>query len=156
VRRTKFGREEEMRRAIFAVISVALASLGVASIGVVGASAGGLEEFPRICHRTGASDNPYVNNQPNNQGQFEGHADHTGPIWQPGAQQWGDIIPPIPSLNFPGLNWPEGEATHANDCVPPNLPPPTPPNGQEGAAPAPGPGAAPAAAALTGVPSFTG
>ena len=146
------------RRVISAVISLALACLGVGSIGVLGAS--GQVEFPRICHRTGASNNPYVNNQPNNQGQFEGHADHTGPVWQPGATEWGDIIPPIPALNFPGLNWDaEGMAVWNNNCVPPNLPPPTtgggPSPGPE-AAPLTGPGAAPAAAAVTAAARFTG
>ena len=143
-----------MRRRIgvFAVISATLGALAVGSVGVLGASAG--SDFPRICHRTGASNNPYVNNQPNNQGQFEGHADHTGPIWQPGAQQWGDIIPPIPSLNFPGLNWPEGEATHTNNCVPPNLPPPTaaPPTAADQAPTTPG---APASA-VSAQARFTG
>jgi hypothetical protein len=124
----------------------------VGSIGVFGASAG-VVEFPRICHRTGASDNPYVNNQPNNQGQFEGHADHTGPVWHPGAEEWGDIIPPIPALGFPGLNWDaEGQAIHANNCVPPDLPPP--PNGPP---PPPGPAAAPSAPApITAAARFTG
>jgi hypothetical protein len=144
-----------VRRGIIAVICVTLGALGVGSIGVFGASA--QVEFPRICHRTGASDNPYVNNQPNNQGQFEGHADHTGPVWTPGATEWGDIIPPIPALNFPGLNWDAvGMATHANNCVPPDLPPPTTPTTQAAPTPAPGPAAAPPPAAVTAAARFTG
>src|SRR5918994_4305519 len=135
-----------MRRrvAVFAVISAVLAALAVGSIGVFSASAG-VVEFPNICHSTGSSSNPYVINQPNNQGQFEGHADHTGPIWTPGATEWGDIIPPIPELNFPGLNWTaEGQAIHANNCVPPDLPPPTtaPPTTVAAPPPPPGPAAA--------------
>ena len=113
------------RLGIFAVIGATLMAL-VGSIGVFAASAGAVE-FPDICHSTGAGTNPYVVNHPNNQGQFEGHADHTGPIWSPGATQWGDIIPPIPSLNFPGLNWPEGQAIWENDCKPVEPPPETAP-----------------------------
>jgi hypothetical protein len=123
------------RLGIFAVIGATLMAL-VGSIGVLGASAG-VEEFPDICHSTGSSTNPYVVNRPNNQGQFEGHTEHTGPIWSPGATEWGDIIPPIPDLDFPGLNWTaEGQAIHANACEIPEPPPTTaPPNGPTTTAP---------------------
>jgi hypothetical protein len=161
-------RRVTMRRrlGIFAGIGGILIALAGGSIGALSASAG-VVEFPDICHRTGSSTNPYVVNHPNNQGQFEGHADHTGPIWTPGATEWGDIIPPIPALNFPGLNWPEGQATWENNCVPPNLPPATtaaPPT-TAASPPPPGPAAAPsapaapapsAAVAVVGVPRTTG
>jgi hypothetical protein len=161
-----------MRRKLgsFAVIGATLMAI-VGTIGVLGAPAGAVE-FPDICHSTGSSTNPYVVNHPNNQGQFEGHADHTGPIWSPGATQWGDIIPPIPDLNYPGLNWPEGQAIWENDCKPVEPPPetappetappetaPPPPPGPAAAPPAPpGPAvSAPSApAAVAAAPRVTG
>jgi hypothetical protein len=106
------------RRRIFAVIGVTtLTALAVGVIGVSGASAQVLPDH--ICHASGSQTNPYITNQPNNSGQLSGHLDHTGPLFTPGATDWGDIIPPVPG--FPGLenglNWPAGEATWANDCV---------------------------------------
>lgn len=145
MQQTKFSRRRgrattPRRLGIFAAIGATVAALAVGGFGVLGASAG-VVEFPDICHRTGSSSNPYVVNHPNNQGQFEGHADHTGPIWTPGATEWGDIIPPIPALNFPGLNWPEGQAIWENGCKPVETPATT-------AAPptTAGPAAAPSAA----------
>jgi hypothetical protein len=139
------------RLGIYAAIGATVTALAVGSIGVLGASAG-VVEFPNICHRTGSSTNPYVTNQPNNQGQFEGHADHTGPVWSPGATEWGDIIPPIPALNFPGLNWTaEGQAIWENDCKPVEPTPTTvaPPEIAQPAAPS-------APAPVTAAARFTG
>src|SRR5215211_1706394 len=146
-------RRVTMRRrlSIFAGIGATVTALAVGGIGVFGASAG-VVEFPDICHSTGSSTNPYVVNHPNNQGQFEGHADHTGPIWTPGATEWGDIIPPIPALSFPGLNWTaEGQAIWENGCKPVEPTPTT------AATPPPGPAAAPSAPApVTAAARFTG
>jgi len=141
------------RLGIYAAIGATVTALAVGSIGVLGASA--QVEFPDICHSTGSNTNPYVVNHPNNQGQFEGHTEHTGPIWSPGATEWGDIIPPIPALNFPGLNWTaEGQAIHANNCEPVEPPPATtaaPPTTAAAAPPVP---AAPAP--VTAAARFTG
>ena len=118
------GKPHGLRRRLRITVLVG-AALAVGSIGVPGASAG---ELQPICHRTFSSQNPYVVNTPNNSGQVEGHLDHTGPVWTPGATPpWGDIIPPQPGAPN-GLNWTaEGMAIHANNCVPPDLPPPPPP-----------------------------
>ena len=78
-----------------------------------------------ICHRTNANTNPYVINEPAAEGDVEGHADHTGPVWDETLKaqhiKWGDIIPPFTFDGgfFPGLNWDaEGEAIYRNDCQP--------------------------------------
>jgi len=73
-----------------------------------------------ICHRTNSNTNPY------NQitvaiasANFQGHTTHTGPIFRPGLDDWGDIIPPVPGFEQ-GLNWPEGAPILNNGCeVPP-------------------------------------
>ena len=69
-----------------------------------------------ICHRTSSRTNPY------NQIAVAvsaivpvGHVDHTGPIFSPTGQDWGDIIPPVPGLPG-GLNWPEGRPILDNGC----------------------------------------
>jgi hypothetical protein len=79
-----------------------------------------------ICHSTGSDSNPYVVNQPDKTADAGGHAGHTGPIWSPGAETWGDIIPPFDfdGGHFDGLNWTaEGQAIYQNKC---NIPDPTP------------------------------
>lgn len=90
-----------------------------------------------ICHGTASYKNPYVINEPAADGDVQGHAGHTGPIFYPEIPKgtvWGDIIPPFYYLTqpgnvveyFPGLNWTaEGQAIYENDCVmpePPELP----------------------------------
>jgi hypothetical protein len=161
-----------VRRGIFAVVAVTMmTALAVGGIGVYGASA---QEVVRICHATGNPNMPYVNNPPADASKvLKGHAGHTGPVFTPGATDWGDIIPPIPSLGFPGLNWDAvGQATHANACVPPELqptppaevpspPPPAVTGGVPGPGPGPGPGKQepPAEAAQPAAPAelaFTG
>jgi hypothetical protein len=159
-----------VKRRIFAVIGVTtMTALAVGVIGVSGASA----QLPsHICHGGGSQTNPYQFIQPANPAQLEGHFGHTGPIWFPGAPPgWGDIIPPIPSLGFAGLNWPAGEAIWANECVPPELQPSPPapsppapsPPAVTGGGPGPGPGPGkqepPAEAAQPAAPAelaFTG
>jgi hypothetical protein len=78
-----------------------------------------------ICHRTNSNQNPYVINQPDASGDVNGHADHTGPVWNETLKQnhikWGDIIPEFTwsGGHFDGLNWDDaGKAIYANDCVP--------------------------------------
>jgi hypothetical protein len=99
-----------------------------------------------ICHSTGADGNPYVVNQPDKTADAGGHAGHTGPIWSPGADTWGDIIPPFDfdGGHFDGLNWTaEGRAIYENKC---NIPDPTPtvaPTEAPTAAPTEAPTAAP-------------
>jgi len=93
-----------------------------------------------ICHATDSEGNPYVTHEPSKSGDVSGHADHTGPVWYPGAKDagvvWGDIIPPFEygeGESFPGLNWTdEGQAFYNNGCnipgsttAPPTTAPPT-------------------------------
>ena len=48
-----------------------------------------------------------------------------GPVWTPGAETWGDIIPPFDygdGRHFSGQNWTDaGQAIYRNGCVPPTL-----------------------------------
>jgi hypothetical protein len=76
-----------------------------------------------ICHANNDVKKPYVLETPNTEGQLEGHADHTGPIFNaadPPAPQdgWGDIIPPFGTGDLAnGLNWtPGGMAILNNGC----------------------------------------
>jgi uncharacterized repeat protein (TIGR01451 family) len=82
-----------------------------ASTGVASAADGNVT----ICHQTTSDTNPYVVNAPAKDGNVSGHADHTGPLWNPTLKkakiQWGDIIPPFTydengvTKTFPGLNY---------------------------------------------------
>jgi uncharacterized repeat protein (TIGR01451 family)/LPXTG-motif cell wall-anchored protein len=110
---------------------LALAAAG-ALVGVPGATAahaagGDSNGKQTICHATSSDTNPYVINTPNKNGDVDGHADHTGPVWNPSLKDghvwWGDIIPPFDynedgqTLHFDGLNWDaDGQAWFANDC----------------------------------------
>jgi uncharacterized repeat protein (TIGR01451 family) len=80
-----------------------------------------------ICHATSSNTNPYVVNTPNKNGDVDGHAGHTGPVWNPSLKAqhvtWGDIIPPFDyndhgtAAHFPGQNWDaNGQAWFANGC----------------------------------------
>jgi uncharacterized repeat protein (TIGR01451 family) len=80
-----------------------------------------------ICHATASDTNPYVINTPDKNGDVDGHAGHTGPIWNPTLKAdhdwWGDIIPPFDyndhgtAAHFGGLNWTAtGQAWFANGC----------------------------------------
>ncbi|MFL6089731.1 MAG: hypothetical protein ACJ71Z_06295 [Aeromicrobium sp.] len=75
-----------------------------------------------ICHATNSSTNPYDVISPAAEGAVNGHAGHTGPVFQAGATSWGDIIPPFNDINhtsFGGLNWTaEGQAIYNNGCNP--------------------------------------
>jgi len=128
VRRVYRSRWSLRTLAVFAAL--ALGAVGM-MLAVTGGGAGGLTPPPTgqvvqkvdICHATGSQQNPYVINQPDATGDVSGHADHTGPIFTPGANSWGDIIPPFTfqdqsgTHTFAGLNWTaEGMAIYANDC----------------------------------------
>ena len=85
-----------------------------------------------ICHRTSDRTNPYNQITVAEEGIFgaSGHAlRHTGPIFAPGVEDWGDIVPPVPGVPG-GLNWPEGKALLNNGC---EVPPPPDVGPQPGA-----------------------
>ena len=69
-----------------------------------------------ICHRTNSETNPYNNIVVAKSAAINGHAGHTGPIFGPDVEDWGDIIPPIVPGLPDGLNWPEGRAILDNGC----------------------------------------
>lgn len=77
-----------------------------------------------ICHATDSASHPYVKITVNknaadghagNSGNVADHYKHTGPIYFYGAENWGDIIPPIG--DNAGLNWTDGEAILNADCL---------------------------------------
>ena len=70
-----------------------------------------------ICHRTSSRLNPYNQITIAEEAVIRrGHSEHTGPIFAPGVENWGDIIPPIPPELPRGLNWPEGQSVLNNGC----------------------------------------
>ena len=82
-----------------------------------------------ICHSRDSQTNPYgpkrIEVAVDSIFGENGHASHTGPVFEPGmAHGWGDIIPPFwyqsgDSIQFyEGLNWPQGQEIWANDCQP--------------------------------------
>jgi len=117
------------RRAVLgavAVVALAGSSLAI-SAGTAGAE---VVDTVTICHRTNSNSNPYVQITPDVSGVLDGHADHTGPVWDPTLKAqhitWGDIIPPFDydGGSFPGLNWTtDGQAIFNNDCEPVGPPP---------------------------------
>jgi hypothetical protein len=109
-----------------AVVALAGSSLAI-SAGAAGAE---IVDKVTICHRTNSNSNPYVQITPDVSGVLDGHADHTGPVWDATLKEqhikWGDIIPPFDydGGSFPGLNWTtDGQAIYDNGCVPPGPPP---------------------------------
>ena len=87
------------------------------ALGSLAAAAAAPEQKVTICHRTNSRTNPYNQIAVAESAAIEGHArEHTGPIFGPEVEDWGDIIPPIdPGLPL-GLNWPEGRAILENGC----------------------------------------
>ncbi len=73
------------------------------------------EEKVVICHRTNSETNPYNQIAVAESSIISGHGDHVGPIFELGADEWGDIIPPVPDLPN-GRNWPEGSSVLDNGC----------------------------------------
>jgi LPXTG-motif cell wall-anchored protein len=109
--------------------AVALAVMSVPGVGLA-ASKGNSNGKQTICHATNSNTNPYVVITPNKNGDVDGHAKHTGPIWTPALKDqhisWGDIIPPFDyndhgtAAHFNGLNWTAtGQAWFANGCKAP-------------------------------------
>ena len=123
------------RTAIGALSAVALVASSLA-FGVTSASADIVTKVT-ICHRTNSNSNPYVQITPDVAGVLNGHAGHTGPVWNSTLKanhiKWGDIIPPFDynGGSFPGMNYTDGaqggKAILANGCNIPNVPPPPDP-----------------------------
>jgi hypothetical protein len=162
------------RLAIFSVIGATLAALAVGGIGVLAASAAP-EGKQDICHATQDAKMPYVHNEPNKNGDLDGHTEHTGQLVTSVAEaqalkdqhiDWGDIIPPFtfgdPPQQFPGQNFTaEGQAIFENDCnfvtpTPPEQPPEQPPQQPPGQVTPQAPQAPQAPAAVVQVPRLTG
>jgi len=115
------------------LVTRALLALGATGVLVVvpgvaaAAEAGAPADKVAICHANAADNKPYVLNTPAKDGDVSGHAEHTGPVWNPTLKAehdwWGDIIPPFDyvedgvTLHFDGLNWDaNGQAWFANAC----------------------------------------
>jgi hypothetical protein len=112
--------------------AVALAALSVPGIALAtpGDNNGNKNDKQTICHATNSNTNPYVVITPNKDGDVDGHAKHTGPIWAADLKaqhiSWGDIIPPFDyndhgtDAHYPGQNWTaEGQAWFNNGCAAP-------------------------------------
>jgi Domain of unknown function (DUF5979) len=104
-----------------AAVALSAGALLVATGAAVGAP--GDKVDITICHANNDVKKPYVLETPNTEGQLEGHADHTGPIFNaanpPDPQDgWGDIIPPFgDGVLKDGLNWTAGgQAILNNGC----------------------------------------
>jgi uncharacterized repeat protein (TIGR01451 family) len=98
------------------------------------------EKKVTICHRDSDPKQPYgpkaqsvsVNSILGD----NGHAGHTGPVWQPAPDtpsEWGDIIPAFTYEDnkgeiqvFAGLNWPDNTGIFQDDCQPTGPEPPSP------------------------------
>src|SRR5215213_5382965 len=88
--------ERRLRARMFGVCGAAALALSAGSALV--ASGVAVADPPEkldvtICHATAAEQNPYVTEEPANQGVLEGHFDHTGPIFNAADPEpgWGDI-----------------------------------------------------------------
>ncbi|MBA2954726.1 hypothetical protein GON03_10355 [Nocardioides sp. MAH-18] len=85
------------------------------------------QEKVKICHRTNSRTNPYNQVNDSKDGVVSGHANHTGPIFGPDVEKWGNIVPPIDPGLPDGLNWTaEGRAILDNGCEMPPDPGPIP------------------------------
>jgi hypothetical protein len=75
------------------------------------------EDRVTICHATQSRTNPYNQIAVAESSAVEGHASHTGPVFGPDVEDWGDIIPPIRPGLPRGLNWnAAGRAVLDNGC----------------------------------------
>jgi hypothetical protein len=112
--------------------AVALTVLSVPGVGYAmqGDNNGNKNDKQTICHATNSNTNPYVVITPNKNGDVDGHAKHTGPIWTADLKaqhiSWGDIIPPFDyndhgtAAHYDGQNWTDvGQAWFANGCAAP-------------------------------------
>lgn len=85
------------------------------------------DEKVTICHRTNSRTNPYNQQAVAKDSVVEGHGSHSGPIFGPDVDDWGDIIPPVTPGLPDGLNWnAEGQAIWENGCEMPPDPGPIP------------------------------
>ena len=121
------------RRAVVVGLALTLSSLGLL-LPTVGSATP--TEKVTICHADASISHPYVVetvsadsiSDPHGNPLPNGHGTHTGGVFP--TRHWGDIIPPIPSLNYPGLNWTgDGTAIWQGGCVVEEMPPnpePTP------------------------------
>lgn len=121
---------KKIMAALALVAGVALMAVGASQ----SASAAPAEKI-LICHATHADKNPYrVISVSGNANGFGHHAQHEGPLWTPGAETWGDVLPPVVvdgETVFPGQNW-SGQSLVKGDpstCFPVvvTTPPTTPP-----------------------------
>src|SRR3974390_1051044 len=118
------GRPPMIRRIGFGTVLALGATMTVFGLNAAWASAPPGHKVP-LCHRTDSDSNPYVQItvDVSAAGIHEGHADHTGPIWNATLKashvKWGDIIPAFTyaEFSFPGMNVPAGDAWLANGCV---------------------------------------
>jgi hypothetical protein len=83
---------------------------------VAAAQVSAAEQKVTICHRTNSPTNPYNQIAVAESAAIEGHASHRGPVFRPGLENWGDIIPPIRPGLPRGRNWPAGRAILHNGC----------------------------------------
>ncbi|MBZ5738269.1 hypothetical protein [Nocardioides mangrovi] len=81
------------------------------------AARGQRDQKVTICHRTNSRTNPYDQIAIATSAAVAGHSAHTGPIFGPDVDHWGDIIPPIRPGLPRGRNWTaEGQGLLANGC----------------------------------------
>jgi len=140
------------------VDSMRIKNVGIGVIAALMLLAGGLTAFAppsssagtppdstkvTICHRTNSDTNPYVVITPDVSGVLNGHAGHTGPVWNPTLKaaktKWGDIIPAFyhdggqlfAGQNLAALGGADldilGQAILDNSCRIPGAPPPPEP-----------------------------
>ena len=80
-----------------------------------------------ICHRTNSRTNPYNQQAVAVDSVVDGHGSHTGPVFGPDVDHWGDIIPPVKPGLPDGLNWDAaGRDVLDNGCELPPDPGPIP------------------------------
>ena len=114
--------------------------VGIAAFMVLPGASATPSDKVTICHATASTSNPYTVNTISTSSVDEvgnkylnGHGDHIGPVFAPGAtSKWGDIIPPFTDAtsgkSFPGYNWTsEGQTIWNAGCTSPaTSPSPTP------------------------------
>lgn len=113
-RRTRIRGRLALLAAVPCVVALLIPVSAVAQGGAPRASQN--DKKVTICHRTNSRTNPYNQIEVAKSAAINGHAGHTGPIFGPDVENWGDIIPPIEPGLPDGLNWPEGRAILNNAC----------------------------------------
>jgi len=128
------------RQRLFLLAGAAMATGAVMLFGAIGnpASATAAVTSVTLCHATNSTHHPYNSVTVSGKAILtqilgpHGHSSHTGPVFDPlgGKKQadWGDIIPPFvydsggTNINYPGLNWSDGQAIWDNGCKMPDAP----------------------------------